>query len=276
MSDGPHVARDWSYAATDLVGPSHVLIGDAACFVDPLFSSGVHLALSSAVLGSAYVTTALRRPEMTSAAGQEYSARYLQQYRHFRELARLFYASNHRADSYFWEARRITGGRDSPRHAFVRAVAGQPPQGYERSVLQRGDAPPAFANAVSAVEAVRAEREQRWARLLPAGATLGTAPLLGAIPRLAPGATLERRPVLEAGEFVWADVLTGPDRPEGTPLSALVARLVRSLDRDRPVRELLTALAAEADVDLDAATLVPVALAALRVLYVDGALLIDA
>ena len=65
-SDGPHVIRDWSYVSSELAGANFVLAGDAACFFDPLFSSGVHLALSSGVLAAAYVTTALRRPEMTA------------------------------------------------------------------------------------------------------------------------------------------------------------------------------------------------------------------
>ena len=36
-----------------------------------------------------------------------------------------------------WEARRLLGQEDilSPRHAFIHAVAGQPPRGYERVVL---------------------------------------------------------------------------------------------------------------------------------------------
>ena len=166
--DGPHVARDWSYVAERLAGEAHVLVGDAACFVDPLFSSGVHLALSSAVLAAAYVTTSLRRPEMGAAAAAVYAELYLQQYGHFRELARLFYASNRSVESYFWEARKIAGddGASTPREAFVRAVAGQPPQGYERVVLERGDAPAGFAGDVRALESERAARRRAWDRAL--------------------------------------------------------------------------------------------------------------
>ena len=247
--DGPHVARDWSYVAERLAGEAHVLVGDAACFVDPLFSSGVHLALSSAVLAAAYVTTSLRRPEMGAAAAAVYAELYLQQYGHFRELARLFYASNRSVESYFWEARKIAGDDAStPREAFVRAVAGQPPQGYERVVLERGDAPAGFAGDVRALESERAARRRAWDRALagghppaaPSAALL--AALLTTIARPSDGVRVERKPVLGGGEFVWGDVLITGNRPEGTPISALVARLVTALDGRRSVGEALEAV----------------------------------
>src|SRR5262249_21201596 len=52
---GPTVIRDWSYLSERFVGPGWILCGDAACFIDPLFSTGVHLALSSGLMAAAYV-----------------------------------------------------------------------------------------------------------------------------------------------------------------------------------------------------------------------------
>ena len=43
LADGPYVVRDWSHRADALAGDDFVLVGDAACFIDPLFSTGVHL-----------------------------------------------------------------------------------------------------------------------------------------------------------------------------------------------------------------------------------------
>ncbi|EED13806.1 conserved hypothetical protein [Talaromyces stipitatus ATCC 10500] len=40
-------ASDWSYSASAYANPYFRVIGDAGCFVDPYFSSGVHLALTS-------------------------------------------------------------------------------------------------------------------------------------------------------------------------------------------------------------------------------------
>ncbi len=42
-------ASDWSYSASSYASPYVRIAGDAGCFIDPFFSSGVHLALSSAL-----------------------------------------------------------------------------------------------------------------------------------------------------------------------------------------------------------------------------------
>ncbi|KAL7940698.1 hypothetical protein V8C42DRAFT_349293 [Trichoderma barbatum] len=43
--DGVKQASDWSYSASAYAGPHFRVIGDAGCFVDPYFSSGMHLAM---------------------------------------------------------------------------------------------------------------------------------------------------------------------------------------------------------------------------------------
>ena len=112
LVSGPFVLKDWSYVSDEVVGDGYILVGDAACFVDPLFSSGVHLALMAGVLAAAYVTTALKDPSMREAAGRVYRDLYYKEYGHFRDMAALFYASNRTVDSYFWEARRLLGNGD--------------------------------------------------------------------------------------------------------------------------------------------------------------------
>ena len=264
---GPTVVRDWSYSSRELAGEGFVLAGDAACFVDPLFSSGVHLALSSGVLAAAYVTSALKDPELGRAAAAVYAQQYRQQYEHFRELARLFYAGNRTVESYFWEARRITGADDSTpaRLAFVRAVAGQPPAGYERAVLAHGETPRSFSEAVSAVERLRAERaaafDERFGDGLPR--------LLSAVPALVPEARLERQPIPGEGEFVWGHVVVTPERTDGAPVSDLVALVVAQIDGRRTTGDLFDRLAAR----LPAETfdqIRPAIVQALRLLHVEG------
>jgi flavin-dependent dehydrogenase len=236
---GPIVLKDWSYVSDEIVGDGYVLVGDAACFIDPLFSSGVHLALTSGILAAAWVTTALKRPEMAQAAGRVYKDLYYRQYEHFRAMAQLFYASNRTIESYFWEARRLLGQDDSgmtPREAFIQAVAGQSPLGYERAVLDRGNAPDDFTREVQAVTAARAERRARLE-------AMGTEALRAATPRLAPGARVEQRPVLADGEFVPGQVLITTGYPEGTPCSAFVAALVGAVDGCTPTSGLIAGLA---------------------------------
>jgi FAD-dependent halogenase len=227
LSMGPYSIKDWSYTSDRVVGEGFILVGDAACFVDPLFSSGVHLALSAGVLAGAYVTSALKDPEMAVAAAPVYQELYYSHYNRFHEMAKLFYSSNRTVDSYFWEARRILGDSDhdraySPRQDFIRAVAGQPPQGYERVVLARGDLPPGFVNSIKQAEDTLTSRQKR---LVDGAGRLGAA-----VPRLAGDATIVRKPVLGDGEFVWGDALISTTRPEGMACSPLVVDLLRAID----------------------------------------------
>ena len=53
-------ASDWSYSAPAYAGPHYRLAGDAGCFIDPYFSSGVHLAVASG-LSAAMTIQAARR-----------------------------------------------------------------------------------------------------------------------------------------------------------------------------------------------------------------------
>ncbi len=227
LVSGPIVVKDWSYSSQPVVGDNYILVGDAACFVDPLFSSGVHLALLSGVLAAAYVTSALKDAALGQAARTVYQELYFREYCHFRELAMLFYSSNRTVDSYFWEARRLLGAeRDfSPRRAFIQAVAGQPPRGYERAVLERGQLPADFISEIGEIQGERARRSAEAATIL---SVMGTAqPAINQlVPLLAEGVGVERKPVLGEGEFQWGYVLTTPDRPEGTECSPLVAALI--------------------------------------------------
>ena len=208
---GLKAVRDWSYCATSMVGDDFVLVGDAACFIDPLFSTGVHLAVTGAHLAAAYVTTALLEPRLRGAAGAAYERLYTNQYAHFRELAKLFYASNRTADSYFWEARRISGSQaDAPRAAFVRAVSGQTAAGYERSVLRHGVLPESFQRALDAETSARHAR-----RIRPTATTCV---------RKAVGVDVRRDTVLGDGRFEPGYVIDGPGR-DALPVSGLVASL---------------------------------------------------
>ena len=270
---GPSVVRDWSYSSERTTGPEFALTGDSACFIDPLFSSGVHLALMSGVMAAAYATTALKAAEsgdeqLRDGAGEVYQELYYKEYNQFREMARLFYASNLTSDSYFWEARRITGESDyTPRQSFIQAVAGQPPRGYERVVLDRGEAPAGFVSSVRAVEVERARRAE-WLAALRADPQRDW--LLPLAPRLAVGATVARRPVLAEGEFVWGMTLATPSQPEGAPCSPLVAAVARLADGQTPVSAIIARLSEGLD-DPRRADLRTAVTRTIEILYVDGA-----
>ncbi|HEY5864167.1 MAG TPA: tryptophan 7-halogenase, partial [Candidatus Tectomicrobia bacterium] len=271
LASGPFVIRDWSYISDEVVGDGYILVGDAACFVDPLFSSGVHLALMAGVLAAAYVTTVFKDPSMHEAAGRVYKEMYYKEYDHFRAMAQLFYSSNRTVESYFWEARRRLGAAAhlSPRHAFIRAVAGQPPRGYERVVLEHGQAPTPFVDSVHTVEAERTARQAQFMAVARSHPDITRTSLYHAVPRLAPGIEVQRKPVIAAGEFVWGDVLTTAGYPEGMPCSRLVAQLVSLIDGHISVAELLARLCEGKDTTQGAQIATSV-LTTLQILYVDG------
>jgi flavin-dependent dehydrogenase len=61
------VTGNYSYDATQMGGPGWILVGDAFAFLDPVFSSGVFLAMSGAEQAAAVVDEALRAPKRESA-----------------------------------------------------------------------------------------------------------------------------------------------------------------------------------------------------------------
>jgi flavin-dependent dehydrogenase len=61
------VTGNYSYDSAQMGGPGWVLVGDAFAFLDPVFSSGVYLAMSGAEQAAEAVDTALRRPELEAA-----------------------------------------------------------------------------------------------------------------------------------------------------------------------------------------------------------------
>ncbi len=63
---------NYSYGARQTHGDRFILLGDAFAFIDPVFSSGVLLAMQSAVFGAEAIDTALRQPEKTAQAMAEF------------------------------------------------------------------------------------------------------------------------------------------------------------------------------------------------------------
>jgi flavin-dependent dehydrogenase len=53
-------ASNFAYQRPNMSGLGYIMIGDAFAFIDPVFSSGVHLALNSAILGAKAVDACLR------------------------------------------------------------------------------------------------------------------------------------------------------------------------------------------------------------------------
>ena len=261
MIAAPRVIKDWSYTSERMIGDGWILVGDAACFIDPLFSSGVHLAMMSAVMAAAYIRAVSADPSMRQPAARLYQQLYRKEYRHFRELARLFYASNRTVDSYFWEARRIIGDDDDKaRRSFIRAVAGQAPRGYERAVLDRGHLPPDLTDAIHRIESGRTQRSRDF----------DPTQIHDAIPRLVTGTRLEQGLTFADDQFQWSALLITPDRPEGAPVSQLVAALVSCIDGRQTVSQVLERLTAGIESVEQREMATEAMMSALRILHTDG------
>ncbi len=69
----PTATGNYSYSSSRMSGPSYLMVGDAFAFVDPVFSSGVYLAMRSGSLGADVVTECLRNPANAARAKRRFS-----------------------------------------------------------------------------------------------------------------------------------------------------------------------------------------------------------
>jgi halogenation protein CepH len=117
--------KDYSYHNTKFWRPGMALIGDAACFVDPVFSTGVHLATYSALLAARSINSVLAGIVDEQSAFREFERRYQREFNAFYEYLMCFYDMHVDENSYFWSAKKITNSTSSDLEAFVTLVAGE-------------------------------------------------------------------------------------------------------------------------------------------------------
>jgi len=118
------VRKDYSYCNTSFWKQGMVLIGDAACFVDPVFSSGVHLATYAALLAARSINTCLRDDLAEEICFVEFERRYRREFGNFYQYLLAFYDMSQDEESYFWNARKVLNTEEQSNEAFIRLVAG--------------------------------------------------------------------------------------------------------------------------------------------------------
>ncbi|RDW81542.1 NAD(P)/FAD-dependent oxidoreductase [Aspergillus mulundensis] len=91
-------ATDWSYTASSYASPYIRIVGDAGCFIDPLFSSGVHLALTGALSAAASICAVLRGDCAEESSGSWYTAKIREAYTRFLLVVTGAYAQIQRGD----------------------------------------------------------------------------------------------------------------------------------------------------------------------------------
>ena len=128
ISEGPYgdfrLRKDYSYSNSAFYRNGLILIGDAACFVDPVLSSGVHLATYSALLAARSVNTVLDAALPETCCFDEFEFRYRREFGNFYQFLSAFYDMRKDEASYYYAAQRTLSTNQDPQEAFVRLVAG--------------------------------------------------------------------------------------------------------------------------------------------------------
>jgi flavin-dependent dehydrogenase len=121
------IEQDYSYAADAFTAPGCLLAGDAACFLDPLLSTGVHLATYSGMVGAAAIATVLRGEMAEEEAFGFYERSYRRAYERMVLLVSAFYQTYRGKDYHFYHAQRLSArDKESLRlhETFLRIASG--------------------------------------------------------------------------------------------------------------------------------------------------------
>lgn len=124
---GYRATKDWSYQASRFHGPGYLLAGDAAAFVDPLFSTGVMLAMKA---GAAAADTAAAILQDGLNSEQVHQQAYEDTYRSFFDtvvsFVRYFYDARRNREDYWRRAQEmIDPVRElGQREDFVKLISG--------------------------------------------------------------------------------------------------------------------------------------------------------
>jgi len=86
-----HVTKEFSYRAQHCADHGLVLVGDAFAFLDPVFSSGVYLALRSGELAADAIDAALRAGDVSAGQFAAYGQRVCYEIESMRKLVYVFY-----------------------------------------------------------------------------------------------------------------------------------------------------------------------------------------
>lgn len=103
-----YVERDYSYSSDRLAGPGYFLAGDAGCFIDPLLSSGVHLAMHSGTMAAACLSSILRGEVDEERAGRFYHKCYRAHFVRWAVMVSTFYDVNNKKETAFWRAQHLS------------------------------------------------------------------------------------------------------------------------------------------------------------------------
>ena len=125
-----HTIKDWSYRSDEMAGPGYFAVGDASCFVDPILSSGVFLAVLYAKMCAIGVNTLLTTPASERLIDEWYQGLYTDTYSDYLEMARFWYHGNRQVGMWMDRAQERleeedeTVFADTNRDAFIALATG--------------------------------------------------------------------------------------------------------------------------------------------------------
>ena len=89
-----NIAKEFSYTTSQMAGDGWVLVGDAGGFIDPIYSSGVFLALKSGVMAGEAVAEGLHAGDISAKQLGRWADEYESGVKWIRKLVRAFYNKN--------------------------------------------------------------------------------------------------------------------------------------------------------------------------------------
>jgi flavin-dependent halogenase len=125
-----HTIKDWSYRSEEMAGPGYFAVGDASCFIDPILSSGVFLAVLYAKMCAIGVNTLLTSDAPEPLIHEWYQGLYLDTYSDYLEMARYWYHGHREVGMWMNRAQEQLGEEeetvyaDTNRDAFIALATG--------------------------------------------------------------------------------------------------------------------------------------------------------
>src|SRR5207253_965154 len=109
-------------------GPGYFMVGDAACFIDPLLSTGVHLATHGSLLAAASIASMYRGEVTEAQALHFYEHSYRHAYLRLMVIVSGLYMQYRGKANYFWQAQQLThndySDAEALNEAFLFVVSG--------------------------------------------------------------------------------------------------------------------------------------------------------
>jgi len=125
-SEKVRVIREWAYDASSVSLGRAFLCGDSACFIDPILSTGVTLAVNGALRAARAIRTGRAAPWLRGLAMDWYETEYRSIATDFADLAEHWYGGHADTDAWFWRAKKLADPTQnfSIRQAFIHLSAG--------------------------------------------------------------------------------------------------------------------------------------------------------